>query len=453
MLNINRIAIIGGGFSGTLLALNLLRHDGPGAILIERTPDKLARGVAYSTGHPVHLLNVRAGNMSAFPDEPGHFVEWLIRNGEGSAGAFVPRAAYGRYLAELLADARSRAPGRLEIISGEAVDIDPGVDGAVIRLSDGRTIAAGAAVLAPGNLPPHDLPALGSLSASELYLPHGWSPVACQGLSANDHVLLIGSGLTAIDVALSLDAEGFAGRIVALSRRGLHPRSHEDVSAAGPRAAMDKPAAQGAALVRHVRQRAMTVGWRSAVDEFRPYTQDIWRSADSGERGRFLRHLRPYWDVHRHRLAPQVARRIAAMVEEGRLRFLAGRLLDARLAGGQAQISWRPRNGAGAEVLRVRRVVNCTGPQGNLLHSRDRLLRRLTDRGLIRPDDLCLGIDMHHSGRVIGKDGQASDRIFAIGPMTRGAFWEIVAVPDLRQQSWQLARWLSRAHWVGGEGL
>jgi uncharacterized NAD(P)/FAD-binding protein YdhS len=450
---IRHVAIVGAGFSGTLLAVNLLRHDGPSAVLVERTAEA-GKGLAYGAAHPSHLLNVRAANMSAFPDDPGHFVRWLERCGlEGGAGAFVPRVTYGVYLAELLEEARERAGERLTVVRGDVVNLSDSEDGVSLRMADGRMLAADAAVLAVGNLPPHTPPGLNpDALPSDCYKGDPWAEDVAAGLGPDDTVLAIGTGLTAVDVALMLDARGFAGRIVALSRRGLLPRRHAAGGSPADKLA-ERPATVASALVQAVRARGDAIGWRAAVDELRPFTQAMWANATEAERGRFLRHLRPWWDVHRHRLAPSVADRLAAMTAAGRLSVLAGKTLVAAACDGGVELTWRPRGTPEPERLVVQRIVNCTGPQGDLGRTTEPLLAVLAARGRLRADAARLGIDVDANARAIDAEGAVNERLFALGPMTRGAFWEIVAVPDIRAQSWTLARRLSNAHWVGGEGL
>jgi len=449
-LTIRHVAIIGGGFSGALQAINLLRHQGPRATLIERR-DVAARGVAYSAAHPDHLLNVRAGNMSALPQEPGHFERWLERRHPRFAGGFAPRLIYGDYLAELLDEARRAAPERLTLTQGDAADLAQEGEGWRIALAGGRTVVADAVILAPGNLPPHipagiDPDALppGSFAAEP------WTGDVAEGLTDQDQVLVIGTGLTMIDISLLLDARGFRGKITALSRRGLAPRAHAPVEASS---LDERPPPEAVALLRHVRARVPEVGWRAAVDELRPYTEGIWAAAGLDERRRFLRHLRAWWDVHRHRIAPQVAARIRDMQDGGRLEISAGKLIDVTPHGDGACVRYRPRSQDGIVALPIRRIINASGPQGDLLRTEEPLLRHLLERGLIRPDPLRIGIDVTPQSEVIGADGEAFPNLLALGPMTRGTFWEIVAVPDIRRQTWAVARKLSNAHWVGGEGL
>jgi uncharacterized NAD(P)/FAD-binding protein YdhS len=449
-LTIRHVAIIGGGFSGALQAINLLKHQGPRATLIERR-DVAARGVAYSAAHPDHLLNVRAGNMSALPQDPGHFERWLERTHPRLAGGFAPRLVYGDYLAELLDEARRAAPERLALIQSEAIDLSRHGEGWRIALADGSAIEADAVILAPGNLPPHVPPEIDAQALGpDGFAPEPWSADVAQDLSDDERVLVIGTGLTMVDIALLLDARGFGGRITALSRRGLTPRAHAPVE---PSALDERPAPQAVALLRHVRARADAVGWRAAVDELRPYTEGLWAAADLDERRRFLRHLRAWWDVHRHRIAPEVAAKVRRMQDEGRLEIVPGKLVEVMQAGVGARVRYRPRGEEGVVTLPVRRIINASGPQGDLLRTGEPLLRRALERGLIRPDSLRIGIDVTQQSEVIGADGDPFPTLFALGPMTRGTFWEIVAVPDIRRQTWAVARKLSNAHWVGGEGL
>jgi uncharacterized NAD(P)/FAD-binding protein YdhS len=448
---IEHVAIIGAGFSGTLQAINLIRHEGPRATLIERAP-VAGTGLAYGAAHPSHLLNVRAANMSAFPDDPAHLVRWLEARGvENAAASFVPRRVYGEYLREMLEQALARYPDRLRLVRGEVEDVTFNADGATLQLSDG-TLRADAAVLAVGNLPPHDPPGLDPATLSaERYKGDPWDPSVPEGLSDSDTVLVIGTGLTMVDVALLLEARGFGGKIVAVSRRGLLPRPH------CPGQDWDKlrerPRTKASALVRAVRDRAEQVGWRNAVDELRPFTQPMWANASEDERARFLRHLRPWWDVHRHRLAPEVHARLQALIDRGQLEVRAAKTLHFVEGSDGIAVTLRPRGQDAPETILAQRIVNCTGPLGDLARSREPLLQRLAARGVIRPDPAHIGIDVDNQGQTIAADGSANANLYALGPMTRGAFWEIVAVPDIRTQTWAVARRLSNAHWVGGEGL
>lgn len=451
------VIIVGGGFSGTLLAVNILRHAGPRVTLIERHNDMLARGIAYSAADSSHLLNVRAGGMSAFPDVPNHFVDWLQVNVPEAAaeghGCFARRIDYGRYLEEQLRSAQWASDERLTILKGEVVSLaSPPQTKPVVKLADGSCVTGDSLVIAVGNLPSHTPDGLDpDTLPNGVYAPDPWASDVAAGLTDDDQVLLLGTGLTAIDAALLLDGQNFGGKIIAASRRGLSPRRHDD----HPRAAglSERPRGSVSSLTRQVRTRTASVGWRVAIDEIRPVTQMMWGAATIDERSRFLRHARPFWDVHRHRLSPQVAEKIDAMLNTRRLEFKAAKLENTCAAGRKASVMLRYRGESITGKFEFARIVNCTGPQGDLVRTNELLLRDLLDKQIIRPDPLRIGLDVDSAGRVVGCGGVVSETIFSIGPMNRGAFWETVAVPDLRQHAWTLARFLSNAHWVEGEGL
>lgn len=443
------VAIVGAGFSGTLLAINLARQ-GASVVLVERDDAQLAKGLAFGTRRPEHLLNVRAANMSAYPDDAGHFLRWMGYAGADQANRFVPRLAYGQYLREQLLAALAAHGGRVRVHSGEAVGAEFSAGSARLVMRRGAPLECRAIVLALGNLPPPEHPLLGRLPPA-VYSPNPWVEAPDARPDGAGHVLLLGTGLTAVDTILSLDAAGFTGRFTALSRRGLQPRAHARL---GPVVnVVARPVHNGAGLLHTVRARAAEVGWRAAVDELRFHTQALWRRHDPAAQARFLRHLRPYWDVHRHRLAPPVAERIAALEASGRLAFRAGKLIGADPAERGAVLRWRPRGTERVDQAEVDRIINCTGPEADITRTAEPLLRGLLAAGAARPDPHRLGLDVDHACRVRTASGKTHDRLLAVGPLTRGEAWEIIAVPDIRRQVWDLARRLTATHWVEGEGL
>jgi uncharacterized NAD(P)/FAD-binding protein YdhS len=450
MMKIDHAAIVGGGFSGTLLAINLLRHGALRVTIVERHADRLGRGLAYGAAQAEHILNVRAANMSALPDQPGHFVDWLKQRGLGQESTFATRRDYGAYLCAMLDDMRRTAGDRLTVLNDEAINLTLDTSGARLELRSGKRVAGDSIIIAPGNLPPHDLPAFTDLQGPA-YADDPWAVDLAAGLTSADSILLLGTGLTAVDCALSLDSAGFEGRIIAVSRRGLAPRSHAPAPPFAPR--RDRLQGNLPTLVRSVRSRADEIGWRNAVDELRPFTSDMWRAGSPAERSRFLRHLRPYWDVHRHRIAPAVAARLDAMRAEGRLHIRAAKVVAAAPDGDMISVDIRDRGRDSTERRKVARVVNCTGPLGDLGRTSDPLLQKLLACGAIRADPLAIGIDVDRQCHAISRDGSTQPRLFVVGPMTRGAHWEIVAVPDIRRQVWALARQITGAHWVEAEGL
>ncbi len=433
------VLIIGGGFSGTLLAINLVRM-GARAILFERDEAALAKGLAFGTRQPEHLLNVRAANMSAFPDDPAHFLRWMGFCAADEANRFVPRLAYGQYLREVLIDTLGSTHGRLMIRGDNVIDCVETGQGVEARLANGGRVAGRAAVLALGNFPPR-LPACLAGLPPGLAMADPWAPGALDGLDPDDPVLLVGTGLTAVDLILTLDHAGHRGAITALSRRGLVPRRHLD---AGPEVKpVSLPQARGSALLRAVRARAERIGWRAAIDELRPHTHTLWRLHPPEAQARFLRHARAWWDVHRHRLAPPVAARLDAMQARGQLRFAAGRIVAAEAEADHVCVHWAARGSGALATLRPARVIHCIGPEGDIAEARQPLLQALLRRGVIRPDTHRLGLDVDPLWRVCDRQGVPAAHIFAVGPLTKGIAWEMIAVPDIRRQVWGLAQILS----------
>jgi uncharacterized NAD(P)/FAD-binding protein YdhS len=418
-----RVAVVGGGYSGTMAAVEIARAlPGADVCLIEKR-DRFAAGAAYSTSSPSHLLNVRARSMSAFAEDPDHFTRWLQSEGLGGWDTFARRRDYHRYLAAILDGAAVRR------VAGEAVAIR----GSELALASGEAIAFDALVLAGGNYPGR-LPARLAIKT----IDDPWSAAGLEAIALlarqEGEVLLAGTGLTMIDVALTLDDAGFGGRMLAVSRRGLVPRPQEG-SPDAPLAGEPPPRLMD--LVRHVRAGRP---WRAAVDSLRPHSAALWQGFGESEKRRFLRHLRPWWDVHRHRIAPAVARRIEALRASGRLEVAAG-----RIGAGSGEETIVALRGGGTLRRRFVAAVNCTGPEGNIARVEDPLVRQAIASGRARPDRLGLGLEVDGESRLIDADGAASPCLFAVGPLSKGAFWEIVAVPDIRHQLLGVARTLAAA--------
>ncbi|HLZ84730.1 MAG TPA: FAD-dependent oxidoreductase [Caulobacteraceae bacterium] len=428
------VAVVGAGFSGVLTALRLLlTQDGPRVVLIEKGP-RFGRGAAYSTGNPGHLLNVRATNMSALVEQPNHFIDWL-----GAAGVaapeqvFVTRDRYGQYLQSLLREATAdRSSVRLALEHDEVTAVARDGNRWRLSLAMGRSLTADAVVLAMGNLPPPPPAGLDSaLAKSERYVADPWAWAGPREGGAGE-VLILGTGLTAIDIVLSIDAAQPGAPMTALSRHGLLPRVHGEASPAA--ALVVPPAGPLTAVLAEVRRRA-EIDWRGAVDSLRPYVQTLWRGWSLAERRRFLRHLAAWWNIHRHRLAPEVAARIEALRQSGRLSVAAGRIERLTPMADGVEVVWTPRGQATPRTRRVAQVINCTGPRGDLAHADDPLIASLLAAGLVRADACRLGVDVDARSRVIGAAGEAADSLFAVGPLTRGQFYEITSVPDIRLQA------------------
>ena len=450
------VAIIGGGFSGAMVAVHVARLAGSGAprvVLFEKA-DRLARGLAYGTRCDQHLLNVPAGLMSALPDQPTHFLDWLrARDPSAHHGTFAPRRVYGDYLQGLLTAAATSSATVIDAVRDEVIDLEVrAVDGPKpIRLTTraGERIAVDRVVLALGHAKPQDPKELERPGLAEGYVADPWSPGALDGLAADDPIALLGTGLTAVDLIVQARTMGHRGTIYAISRHGLLPCRHRTSPSAPPHANGPSIRVEGETttrgLFRRVRSeaarcQAMGSDWRSVVDALRPLTQSLWRALDEGERRRFLRHVAPRWDVHRHRIAPHIDDQLQEARRAGQLVVLAGRVADMARSDGMTEVSFRRRGAATAETLYVRRVINCTGPARDIRVGSSDLVRSLIARGIARPGPLGLGLDVDDSGALIGQDGRAQDRILAIGPLLKERLWETTAVRELRTQALDLAR-------------
>lgn len=431
------VAVVGGGFSGLMTALHLARSGAVRVKLIEKT-ERLAQGAAYSTLDPDHLLNVRAANMSAWPDQPDHFARWLAARHPDAPPAFARRAEYGLYLRDQLETTLAEAGDRLRLCADAAVDIAASEAGWRVTLGCGTREHVDAVVLAVGNPPPATPTGLTPAAlASPLYLPDPWRLPEQSRPASDAPILLIGSGLTMVDVVLSL-ARRFPGRrLVALSRRGLKPLAHAPTGSLPAEASPSD--ASPAGLTAWLKAQAAHHGWRETIDALRPHTQAIWRGWSDQRREAFLRHARPYWDIHRHRLAPPVAERMEALIADGTLTLLAGRIRALEPAEDGLSLTWTPRGSRESRTLPVSQAINCTGPGGALATHHDPLLDALAREGHARCDAQRLGLEVDAEGRLVGYDDQPRRNLFAVGPVTRGAFWEITAAPDIRLQAEKVA--------------
>lgn len=422
------VAIIGGGFSGTILAAQLARR-GIESLLIDGS-GRMGRGVAYSTTEGAHLLNVRAEGMSAWAGEPDHFAKAFADQG-GDRRSFAQRRQFGQYLGTILDEAVES--GKTVVENSSATRASRSDGGWQVELDNGETVRAQALALAVGNQEPESLSAFSG--AGSRFIANPWGPdsraAVADLVESGDAALLVGTGLTMVDLVLSLDAAGHRGKIVALSRRGLIPRAHADFDPAPvDRDAVGDTSLGG--LFRWLRRRSGEVGWRAAIDSLRPHTQALWEGLDAEQQRRFLRHARPWWDVHRHRIAPEVSRLLARLIAEDRLEIVAGRIISARPSDGGLDVDYRRRRAREAQTRRFGYAFNCTGPLHSIARTKDSLLRSLLDTGQIHTDQLGIGLDVQGTSR-------AGQRLWALGPLTKGRYWEIIAVPDIREQAARIA--------------
>ncbi|RDJ21310.1 FAD-dependent oxidoreductase [Bosea caraganae] len=427
------VAIIGGGASGVLLALQLM-HQGDARLrvtLVDRGPHP-GYGIAYSTTCASHLLNTRAGDMSAWPAEPDHFSRWLQAFGADAGQDFACRQTYGRYLNAMLTGAVDRSDARLRVVIGDVASVTPREAKVVVEIAGRDPVVAHMAVLATGHYAPAD--------DEGAYRGNPWRADVLDGLAPEAPVLLVGTGLTMIDIVSTLLERDHAGPITALSRRGLLPRMHSAKPHPIRGEAPDELFA-GALSARLALFRGLVRAgrpWADLMQALRPRNAALWQSLNDEQQRRFLRHLRPWWDVHRHRVAPQIGAVIDDAIAGGQLRIMEGRLAAMEVEATRVTATIRRRGSDAPEHHDFGRVIDCRGSRTDI-SADSPLLAQLERGGHVRSDALQLGLAVDGDDAVISAGGIASPRLFALGPPTRGRHWEITAIPDIRKRAELLA--------------
>ncbi|MCM2294602.1 FAD/NAD(P)-binding protein [Allorhizobium sp. BGMRC 0089] len=432
------IAIIGGGASAAILSANLMKGEKREhlRITIIEAQAPSCRGLAYDTPFTSHALNVRAGHVSAFADAPDHFLDWVNQqdNRTVSREDFVPRPLYGHYLESLLP--KENTP-RLRRIHQECIGLACRENGVEITLKNGTVLPVHFAVLATGY-------GLSAATCSPLLSP--WK--APLPTNPDSHVCLVGTGLTMVDTALALQDGGHRGPIIAFSRKAFLPLPH---LASKPLALSTADIPLGASIHYFTRWLTQLVkaheaaggDWRDIVDGLRPHIQTIWKNLPVASRSRFLRHAATLWDIHRHKMPPSQARRIAALLGTGQLQVRRGRFIAAEKRAGKTIIQLGIPPSHQVETLEIDHAYDCRGVR-RLLGPCQPLIAALVETGQARRDPLGLALDFTPDLSLISADGRSSSRIFGIGPVTFATFWETTAIPEIRTQASHLADLLHR---------
>ncbi|QND57651.1 FAD/NAD(P)-binding protein [Mesorhizobium huakuii] len=438
------IIIVGGGASGVVMAAHLLKSPNPDlrVTLIEKRPH-FGQGIAYSTLLSAHVLNVSAAGMSAYADDPGNFWRWLQGHGlvdqeqTPQTPFYAPRSLYARYLGELLdeLEAREQPSGRLRLIHEESLSITPTASGVEVALANGTSVVAHLAILATGH---DEQPAQGHAVRM--------GSDADTALDPDSPVLVLGTGLSMVDAFLALEQRGHTGKIVAVSRRGLLPSPHRkgnpiklDVADIPLGTQLSYFVGWFRDLIRENQKAG--IDWRDVVDGLRPFNQKIWQNWPASAKRRFVEHTKAWWDIHRHRMAPEVYAKVTEAVQSGRIRLVAGRVLG--IAPGETfSVDVQSRHSQLVETFDVARIYDCSGIVRDISTSSNSVVRSLVDRGLGRPDPMRIGLDVSANCEIIAGDGTVSRKILAVGPLTRGTFFEIDAIPDIRVQCARLSKQL-----------
>lgn len=454
-VNMRKIVIIGGGLSGTLLSIHLLRVHANRPLnmtVVDSYPPEML-GAAYSTEKDFHLLNVPADKMSAFPDISDDFVHWLSASGYPyQRKSFVPRNIYKRYIQDILAKELGRKDEKVRyaFIQGTAIGVEP-VDRALV-LRSGEKVPFDKLILAVGNYKAASLPlADKGYMCHPAYFGSAWDNGLFDHLEENGKVLIIGTGLTMVDTVLTLRQKKHKGSITALSTHGFTPRSHGQSSPypISPQATDGIGTCLDALkfVNEHLKNaRRQGIGWHSVIDAIRPFTQQIWQNLPTQEKKKFMEHLRHIWGVARHRMPQECAAGLHELLSTGQLSILAGRIKGIRYGPQQRfSVDYQERSSKRPLNLEADTIVNCMGPESNYEKLEDPLIDNLLQLGLMRTDPLRLGIDCTPEGAILEKDGVPSRCLYAIGPPVRGILWEITSVPEIRTAALQLAKLVSQA--------
>jgi uncharacterized NAD(P)/FAD-binding protein YdhS len=451
-------AVIGGGASGVLVAAHLARSNrSPQRITIFEPRQNLGAGAAYSTSDPRHLLNTPARSMSAFENQPDDFVEWLSARSVGATpDSYAPRRLYRRYLRDVL-DMAVRCAARGTTVEWARTSVEsirpvtePAGRRCILRTGSAQERRFDSVVLAVGAPEPAALSSL-NLPASPRVVTNPWAPGALDQVPADSDVLLIGTGLTAVDVALGL-ADGIGIRTVhARSRKGLLPAVHTSGGFAEFSGIDFEGVTTARSAVRAFRDAvgdATEAGldWRNVVSSARSRFPEVWRAMPGSEQQRLLRHAGRRWEVRRHRMSPLVASYVSAMQASGALTLGAGHTesVECYKSDGREVFHVTLASGARRELLKVGSIVDCSGP-GTYLQSSSKLTGRLLDDGIVQQHRSGMGISVTEDGVVVTKNAKAEDLLYAIGWCRRGGSFESTAVPELRKQAAQIARHMSES--------
>lgn len=444
------VTIVGGGASGTLVAINLARlasKQNQVKINLIEQGKYLCRGIAYASDKPFHLLNVPAGKISAFPDKPDDFLRWLAENANPASqpDAFLPRHIYGDYLADRFRQACENNPdASIEVIDGTAKDLKLG-NKVELTLNTSQTITSDTLVLAFGNfLPPHPSVPDREFIDSPGYIRNIWKTDWIDALPPDDTVVILGTGLSMVDSALSLKHANHRGKIIAISSRGLLPAVHATSSAICGTFASEIIACRTVCqLLRRVRKEIKLLeaeggDWRSAIDSLRPITQTVWQNLPTREKRRFAVHLSRWWNAARHRMPPSVAAEIQNLRSAGQLEVLAGRIREIRPAdrGFDIRISYI----GGDVIMRSDTIINCIASESNFRRVDSPFLQSLFERGYVRSGPLSFGFDALPNGAILDKNGVCGNRLLTLGTALKGVHWETTAIPEIREQAANLAR-------------
>ncbi|MDX0968156.1 SidA/IucD/PvdA family monooxygenase [Sinorhizobium medicae] len=444
------VAIIGGGFTGAMVAMHLARDRAMGGwqIAVFEPRVRLGCGLAYDTAEPAHRVNVPAARMSIDPDDPDDFARWLALQSElrddpevlaGDGHLYPRRQLFGRYVAEAVVPfVRS---GRIVHHRERVIAVEREGAAWAVRGEGGTLNRADALVVATTHPAPEAPAGIGAvLTGHPRYVPDSTEPGALDKIRTDDRVLIIGTGLTSADVIATLRTRGHKGPITAFSRRGLRSRGHADRAQDPFGDFVAQPWRSAAELLAQVRRtisdaEAEGFTWHAVLDALRAQGGEIWRNLPVDERRRLVRHARPFWDVHRFRVAPQIDAIVSTGLKDGDIRVRAGSIAHLARAGENVAVTFRGRRAGGTEEWEFDAVVITTGPAHRSILQSQPWLESLGAAGYLRPDTVGLGLACSEASRALDGEGGEVDDLFVAGPLARGTFGELMGLPQVNDHA------------------
>lgn len=453
-----KIGIIGVGFTGTMTAVHLInKASEPCEIILMNERQSLNRGIAYNPYSNKHLLNVPAGKMSAYADKPDHFLDWVLqqnaieeKDSKLVANSFLPRKLYGDYLCEIWEEAKNNAALKnitLTVINSFVVDLDVSENSVSLWLDNAMALQLDECVIATGNQIPRNPQILNmDFYNSEKYFQNPWKIKSVKNTAKHLPILIIGNGLTMVDTVFGLLEEDFKGEIYSISPNGFNILPHRanglKYSRLVEELKEDLSLFELLKLVhKHIKtQRKNGISAEAVIDSIRPHTQKIWKSLSEKEKQLFMHKLRHLWGVARHRIPMHSHDKIQQLRIDGKLHINSGKIINFEEKEDFIAVEYFDKKEGITKSLHVSRIINCTGPETDLMNAEKNFLKNCLLKGILTQDNLKLGITTNtETFQIINSEGKPHPNLFTLGSNLKGELWESTAVNELRTQAEALA--------------
>jgi uncharacterized NAD(P)/FAD-binding protein YdhS len=456
-----KIGIIGGGFTGTMLASQLIeKSNTPFEIIIIAKKETFIKGIAYNPYSKKHLLNVITSKMSAYPNLPNHFLDWVMKMPDFKdkdqtliANSFLPRYLYGEYLIDIWKNTESNAKSKnitITFCDNEVIDLNLKKNTISLTLDNKSELIINQCIIATGNnLPGNPSIKNNNFYTNKNYFQNPWSADSVKNIKSNLPVLIIGNGLTMVDTVFGLIENNFKEEIYSISPNGFNilPHRHNGLKYTK----LTEELKENMRLYdlvklvnKHIKiSRSFGVSAEPIIDSLRPYSQKIWQSFTDEEKKLFMQRIRHLWGVARHRFPVHSHDKIQQLRIDGKLHIYAGKIVDINETGECVTVEYFDKKEKQNKKIKVSRVINCTGPETNLMNLDGNFLKNCLQKGIIKQDNLKLGISANtQTFQVINSIGEAHKNLFTLGSNLKGELWESTAVNELRDQAEQLAEQL-----------